>query len=495
MASRSEPAIGGLPRLTAITYVLLFAVAFAGYYLLWRNTPAVDGDTPQYLEVAKDLADSHLAVLHDRTIGYPLLLAATGATVHATHSLLAVSLLLHFASVWLLAVVLSAAGIGRRWLLVFGVLLLLPLYVEPAGWVQTENLAQFTLVVGFACLVLAMTRARVILLGLSGLAIGGAALTRPVYQALAPTLAAVVLALPVVVRRVRLRRRDALKAAAALVGAAMVVLGVMGWVNYAKFNYFGLVPSLGFHLSTKTMAFVERLPDEYAPVREIFVRERDAQLVTRGSVHTGSQTVWSVRPQLSAATGLSQIALSHYLLRMNLALIRKAPVEYLQEVARSMAVYWFPPATPLASMHSSLLRWTWGLVYVAVVVFFFAQVMVFAGVGLFELSARVFRGTARRAPASGATAMQIWAYVLAGAIVVYTMLLTCFIDIGDPRQRRPTDVLVVFLCFLGAHLWHQGMRRGFWGPAFGPLDSSRTEGSGSDVSEDRGTRQADGLLV
>ena len=34
-------------------------------------------------------------------------------------------------------------------------------------------------------------------------------------------------------------------------------------------------------------------------------------------------------------------------------------------------------------------------------------------------------------------------------LVVYTMLLSCFLDIGEPRQRRPTDVVIVFLCFLG----------------------------------------------
>jgi hypothetical protein len=45
------------------------------------------------------------------------------------------------------------------------------------------------------------------------------------------------------------------------------------------------------------------------------------------------------------------------------------------------------------------------------------------------------------------------AYVLSAAIVGYTMVLSCFLDIGEPRQRRPTDVLILLMCFLGAHLW------------------------------------------
>ena len=44
-------------------------------------------------------------------------------------------------------------------------------------------------------------------------------------------------------------------------------------------------------------------------------------------------------------------------------------------------------------------------------------------------------------------------YLLAGAIFLYTLLLSCFLDIGEPRQRRPTDVLLLFMCFVGMHLW------------------------------------------
>ena len=45
------------------------------------------------------------------------------------------------------------------------------------------------------------------------------------------------------------------------------------------------------------------------------------------------------------------------------------------------------------------------------------------------------------------------AYLLSAAIVIYTMLLSCFLDIGEPRQRRPTDELLLFMCFAAAHLW------------------------------------------
>jgi hypothetical protein len=456
MTGKTDRPVAGLPWRTAAVYLALFVAAFIIYGILWRDTPFVDGDSSQYQEVAKDLADLRLDTLHDRTIGYPLLLALTGSIERATPSLLAISLLLHLASIWLLALVLQAAGVGRRWLLVFGCLLVLPPFVEPAAWVMTENLAQFTLVAGFACLVLGFTPSRIAVLSVSALAFGYAALTRPVYQALAFALSGALLVLPSAFRWARFAYRDAARAACVLVAGSILVLGGMSYVNYVKFNYFGVVPSIGFHLCTKTMSFVERLPDEYAAAREILVRERDAELVKRGGLHSGSQAIWSVRSELSAATGLSKPELSGYLLRMNLWLIRRSPLEYLQEVARSMAGYWFPPATPLASLHSRVLRWLWGGLYAALAGFFFVQLVVLAGVAIFEASARLSGARARAlVPWASASAPQALSYVLAGGIVFYTMLLSCLVDIGDPRQRRPTDVLVVFMCVLGAHVWQR----------------------------------------
>jgi hypothetical protein len=454
MMNAAPRTVLGLPWRTAAVYAVLFVVAVGTYSLLWRDSISQDGDSPQYLEVARDLADGRLDSLHDRTIGYPLLLALTGSTAHPTRTLLIVSLFLHVASIWLLAAVLHAAGVSARWLWAFGGLLLLPPFVEPAGWVMTENLAQFVLAAGFAGLVLGFSPPRVWLLAVSGVAFGYAALTRPVYQALGFALAACLIALPAALRRAGFRYRDAARAALALVAGSVLVLGAMSAVNGVKFGYFGVAPSAGFHLCTKTMSFVERLPDEYAQVREIFVRERDAQLVKRGGVHTGTQAIWSVRDELAAVTGLSRVDLSAYLLRMNLRLIARAPVEYLQEVARAAAVYWFPAAGGLAAMGSSVLRWLWAALHVALVSFFFLQLTVAAGVTTFEASKRL-AGTRRGAgpPWVRATAAQALAYLMAGGVVFYTMILTCLVDIGEPRQRRPTDVLVVFMCVLGAHVW------------------------------------------
>src|SRR6187455_402074 len=137
----AERNIGGLPFRVAMLYVLLGLASLAAYGLLWPNAPAIDGDSSQYMDVARDLRDFHIDEVHDRAPGYPALLALTGASDAPTRTLFYVSLLLHFGSVWLLGLALYACGASTRALIAFGILLTLPPYVEPAGYVMTENLA------------------------------------------------------------------------------------------------------------------------------------------------------------------------------------------------------------------------------------------------------------------------------------------------------------------------------------------------------------------
>ena len=439
----------GLPARVGV--MCLAAVAL--YAAAWRQAPLLDGDSAQYMEVARDLADGRLDTLHFRTPGYPWLLVVTGSAYTPTHRLLVVSLALHAACVWLIALLMSRAGAGARWVIGLTVILLLPPYVEPAAYVMTENLAQVTLVAGLVPLVLWFTGRRRSLLVAASVAVAAAALVRPAYQLLAPALCVALLVLPAASRAVGPLRGAARRAALAVLAGWIAIVGGAALLNGIRFGVFGLSPSTGFHLSTKTMGLVERLPDEYAEVREILIRERDAQLVKRGGTHTPTQTIWGARAELERATGRTGAQLSAYLVRMNLELIRRAPVEYLQEVARSAAVYWFPAAGRLAAMGSDALRWLWTLLHGVVVIGFAVEVVVLAGVWVFVATLPRIAGKA--VPAFDLPAVAVLAYGLSATMVFYTMALSCLVDIGEPRQRRPTDVLIVFMCLLGAFVWRR----------------------------------------
>lgn len=435
-------------RTTALL-VALTLVAVAAYVAVWRQAPVIEGDSPQYMEVARDLSDFSLERLHDRAPGYPLLLALTGSADAPQRSLFIVSLLLHAVSVWLLAGALRESGVPLRFAVAFGAIAMLPPYVETAAHVMTENLAQFALAAGVAGLVFWWSRQRTWLLVVSSLGLACAALTRPTYQAVAIALAIVLIAVT------RLATDDSgrsksLRAAAVLVAGSILLVGGFAVFQQMRFGYFGIVPTSGFHLTTKTMLLFERLPEEHATVREILVRERDKQLTRRGGTHTATQTVWEAREELTAATGMSTPELSKYLVRLDLLLIRKAPLEYLQEVAKSAATYWFPPAGALASMNSTALRLLWALLHTVVVGLFTLQVVVLIGWVVMKLSAG-WRSPV--IPDLGGTSLQATAFTVALTIVLYTMVLSCFLDIGEVRQRRPTDVIVLFACVSGVWVW------------------------------------------
>lgn len=451
----TDRTIGGLPIRAAMFYILLGFAGLMGYGLLWPNAPVIEGDSPQYMEVARDLRDFRIEEIHDRTPGYPALLALTGSADAPTRTLFYASLFLHFASIWLLALALHVAGVPPKALMGFGALLALPLYAEPAGYVMTENVAQFALAVGLTGLVLWFSKGQMAWLVAASLALAYAGFARPVYQMLAFAIAAGFILFPGIVQRRGWPKRRARIAAAALVLGSAVILGGLCIRNYSAFGYFGVAPTFGLHLTTKTTSLLERLPDEYAVARDILIRERDAQLVKPGGKHNGTQAIWHAREELSKALGLRTPELSAYLVRMNLRLIAQSPLEYLEEVGRSLAAYWFPAAGPLAAMGSSALRWLWALLHLTGVV----VLTMTAGIVL-----RQIPGQPRILPDHGALgsevpSMHAFAWVLSAAIVIYTMLLSCFLDIGEPRQRRPTDVLLVFMCFIGAHVWMR-MRRG-----------------------------------
>ncbi|MCL4849565.1 MAG: hypothetical protein KJ066_23680 [Acidobacteria bacterium] len=447
----------GLPRRLAVALLFLSLAAIAGYAALWRDAPIIQGDSEQYLEVARDLADGRLDRLHDRPPGYPLLLALTGSVDRPARPTFLVSLALHLASIWMLAAVLHAVGIPAAWLMVFCLVGMLPSYVEPAAHVMTETTGQFMLAAGFSGLMLWLTRRTPLALAVSGLAFGYATLTRPVFQALVVAMAACLFLVPATLRRLGATSGDAARATIALIAASVLLVGGFSWLNHARFGYFGISPLAGFHLSTKTILFVERLPDDHATVREILVRERARELVKRGSTHSGSQTIWEARRELEAATGLSTPALSRYLVGMNLTLIRRAPLEYLQDVAQSMAVYWFPAAGPLAHLGSPVVRWFGTGLHFLVVWCFFLQLVVLAGFAAADASRRLVGASAGLLAQIGVTPAQAIAFALAGVIVFYTMAVTCLVDIGEPRQRRTTDLLVLFMCWLGAWVWWRSL--------------------------------------
>jgi hypothetical protein len=452
----------GLPIRTAIAYVVVFTAAFWAYSAAWPEAPFTASDTGTYLAVASDLHDFRIDHLSDRTPGYPLLLLLTGSEDAPSRALFVVSLLLHFASIWVLACVLAAAGLAEAALLLFGGMLLLPPFVEPAAYALSENLTALLLVVGFGSVALWLFRGRSGWLIASGLAIGAAALVRPTFQALAVAIGGSILVASILIGRSGATRR-LLPAMVVVFSLATLLVSAYTSFNYVKFGYLGLSPIMPFALTTRTARVLERLPDEYAPVREALIQARDADLLQRGGAHTGYGYVSNpgVKAELTRVTGLRDAQLAQYLLRINLLLIRAAPLEYLYDVSRAFCFYWFPSATRVATFDSRLLQMAWAVLQFSLLGVVAVTATVLAGVSPYVFVYR--RLTQRHAVAPSHRDVfecRGYVYVAASAIVLYTALISSFFETGDPRYRTPTDGLFVVMAFLGTALCLRTFQRG-----------------------------------
>jgi hypothetical protein len=250
-------------------------------------------------------------------------------------------------------------------------------------------------------------------------------------------------------------RRRYTVATLVVAAAALVFGGGLVAYNAARFGFAGATPLFGYNLSTRTARVVERLPGEYAPVRDLLVAARDRALVAGDDAHTGVMFIWPTRDALRQATGLSEPALSRYMLRLNLALIRAAPLNYLQEVARSAADYWFPWVPDLASFGSRPLQLLWSLLQNVVVGLFLLQVLMLAGAACTALALPAVRpllGTAVRATHP----LALGGSVLAVLVALYTMIVSTTVDLGNPRYRAPTELLVWLATILLVDAWRRG---------------------------------------
>lgn len=342
--------------------------------------------------------------------------------------------------------------------MLFVAVLMLPPYVEYAAYVLSDNLSALFLVIAFASLVSWFLRKRGTgLVLLSGVAMAFSGLTRPTYQVLALVAAGCLLMAP---RATKYRSvpayRNCVKAGSILLIISMVIIGGYSFLNYVKFGFFGIYPMTGFNLSTRTVRFLERLPDEYAAEREALIKARDAELIKRGQDHTGQLSYWKAVSDLEKLTGLQAIPdLSQYLLRLHLVLITKAPLTYLQEVFASFSSYWLPSATKLANMNSIAVQTLWASLHFVLLALFALQLIVITGIWIFQVSERLFRGATDSRLSALISPEQAFAYLFAGMIVFYNAVATAMTEVGDPRYRTPSEALIIFMCFLGFFLWRQ----------------------------------------
>ncbi len=205
----------------------------------------------------------------------------------------------------------------------------------------SETLTVFFIAVclaGMAWLLKPGRRCRLWQAALAGLGIGAvaglAALVRTLFVFL-PVLLAITLML---LWQARLRMR--LAAALSVVLAGMALVGL--WINFIHtlFGSWSMDTMTGYHLMNHAGLYFEDVPDEYAAVRDTFIRYREAQRAETG--HPGN-AIWDAIPELMQVSGMGFIPLSDFLAKLSLQLIAHHPGEYLLTVAEGWVAFWKVP--------------------------------------------------------------------------------------------------------------------------------------------------------
>jgi hypothetical protein len=401
---------------------------------LWRiYQPASFGDTPAYLRLAEVISGGSLRGYDGtRTPGYPAFLAlAGGDPARAWIAQMGLGLLITLGIYWVCWRLSRrpplAAAVAASYSLLPGLL-----FFE--GALLTETLTTFFVIACMVCLAglegSTNDRQAVGIAGVLGLSASLAALTRPLFFVLPVVL------LPFVWHLVRERRRRWVCCGVFLL-APILCLG--GWLAFIHGKYGMISPTVmgGYSLVQHTGAFFEYLPDEAAPIRDTYLRFRDAQVAARG---TQTNAIWDAIPEISRVSGLGFYDLSREMQRLSLWLIREHPELYARSAAEGWIAFWKAPVFWQPELVSAgwLRPWLEAAAAITRPLLVVAN-LIFLGLCLGAL----FMGRMRRALTASST-------VLAGAVMVLVVsVVQTLLDHGDnPRFLVPLQMVVVMVVVL-----------------------------------------------
>ncbi len=226
-----------------------------------------------------------------------------------------------------------------------------------------------------------------------------------------------------------------------------VVLLLGGWLYYMhkNFNQWSLTTMTGYHLVQHTGSFFEYVPDEYASIRDIYIKYRDAHIAEYG---TQTNTIWEAIPEMSQVSGYSFYALSKVLTRISIQLILHHPFLYLQNVVSGWWMFWrapvywsaealrVPAATGVMKLAILLER---GLIFIANLAFIVLSVafVVIEALAVFRRRASPFNIKQTQ------PLLYVFLWMLLGNIWIASILQT-LLDHGDnPRFLVPLQSLVI----------------------------------------------------
>ncbi len=301
-------------------------------------------DSGGYTEMAQWIGNLDFTqYLGKRAPGYPLFLLMGGSDlgVHLLQSILGIAITL-----LLYSLTIRQTGSRAAAFLVAVCYTIRPNLIQYESYVLTETLSVLLLVLSFWLYDRVRAGGRYpgpTLLAL-GLVTGLAALTRPMFAILLPIYLCLLIR-----HRLFAKRAEALDPALrpgatgstiALFGAVSFIL-ITGWcaVNLIALDYFGLTTFAGLNLTNHSGGFIEKAPEKWGVIRDIYLKHREQQVARTG---THAMTIFSSADEMEEATGYGFVRLSKELTSMSLYLFIHYPQRYLMSVGKSWLRFWIP---------------------------------------------------------------------------------------------------------------------------------------------------------
>jgi hypothetical protein len=444
-----------------IWLVIVLAVAFLErLFIIFFYQPVPSNDTPSYRHLAESVLQGFANYDGTRTPGYPVFLALVGSDQRVWQ----IQLLLGFATTFLLFYI-GWKLTDKPW---FGGLIALAhtlnlgqLFFESN--LLTETLTTFLLVLTMAGMLawLLSPKFRNLWLAFSlGLISSATLLVRPLFIYLPFFLLIFLWLEPRLFTnpaKLVYEEGDIIKkkpthfqhlpwrfVIAFLVPVALL-LG--GWLTFVhnRFGNWTLTTMTGYHLIQHTGNFFEYVPDEYAALRDTYIKYRDAHIAQFG---TQTNTIWAAIPEMSRVSGYGFYNLSRVLTLISIQLILKHPFLFIKSAISGWwlfwraPVYWSADAFHIASLG---VGFKYAIQFQRPVVFFINLVFIFTS---FSFALIEFLSAIRHKPPPAPIRFthptpHAFMWMLLGNIWI-TSILQTLLDHGDnPRFLVPLQSLVV----------------------------------------------------
>ncbi len=423
--------------------VVTAAAALAERILLFTSYPPVAyHDTASYRRLAAAILAGWNGYDGTRSPGYPLFLAWLGSdqAVYAAQLLLGLLTTIIFCLTgWLATRSLGfAAAAGLAHTLNLG-----QLFFEAN--LLTETLTTFWLALALlgvtAWVYLPGWRGRWLALA-AGTAAAAAGQVRPLFV-LFPGWVAVFLAAtavpvdaPAQLRALPawLSRRRLRFLAWGLLPAVILVGGWMGYI-YKNFHVVGVTSMQGYYQMQHAGVFFELVPDQYAAVRDVYLKYRARQVA---QYQSPGNAIWDAIPELEKVSGLNFYGLSRLMGQISTRLLWAHPDLYARNLLEGWWMFWRAPVYWSAQNIANILAQN-GLAAAVTL-----ERYLLASANLFFVSTSLLALFWRR----GRAWLELNAWLAFLAVSVWmTSIAQTFLDHGDnPRFLVPLQTFVVLWC-------------------------------------------------